>query len=54
MHYAHSREKQKFRGAGPVQEFVLGGERGRQRGRRQFSGKIVDGELMYNDELTAS
>jgi hypothetical protein len=54
MYYAHSRKKQKLEAQGRVLEAVLGGERGLQRGRRQFSSKIVGRELVYNDELTAS
>ncbi len=53
MHYAHSGRKQKLEAQGRVLETVLGGERGLQRGRRQFSSKVGGWELVYNDELTA-
>jgi len=54
MYYAHSKEKKKPEAQGRVWKRFLEVNGGCNGGRRQFSSKIVDGERVYNNELTAS
>jgi hypothetical protein len=54
MYYAHSRKKRSWRPKVECWKRFLGVNGGYNGGWRQNSSKIVDWELVYNDELTAT